>query len=81
MIFDRKPIKYVVYTCDCAGGGREPIADTVMDSTLSVSTKAADGIIIHVDISNRVLQYYLHNLLVLSKHPGKSGYPNMLVAG
>jgi hypothetical protein len=81
MIFDRKPIKYIVYTCDCAGGGREPLADTVIDATLSVSTKAADGIIIYVDITNPVIQYYLHNRLVLSKHPGKSGYPNISVAG
>jgi hypothetical protein len=54
MMFDRKPIKYIVYTCDCAGGGREPLADTVIDTTLSVSTKAADGIIIYVDITNPV---------------------------
>ncbi|MGA9150134.1 MAG: hypothetical protein WBZ36_06130 [Candidatus Nitrosopolaris sp.] len=81
MMFDRKPIKYIVYTCDCAGGGRERLADTVIDATLSVSTKAADGIIIYVDITNPVIQYYLHNRLVLSKHQGKSGYPNMSVAG
>lgn len=68
MMFDRKPIKYIVYTCDCAGGGREPLADTVIDTTLSVSTNAADGIIIYVDITNPVIQYYLHNRLVLSKH-------------
>ncbi len=80
--FDRKPIKYLVYTCDCPGTLTiEPLAGTVIDATLSISTKAADGIIIYVDITNPVIQYYLHNRLVLSKHRGNSGYPNMSVAG
>jgi hypothetical protein len=35
------------------------ITDTVIDATLSVSTKAADGI--YVDITNPVIQQYLHN--------------------
>ena len=64
--FDRKPIKYLVYTCDCPGTStKEPLAGTVIDATLSISTKAADGIIIYVDITNPVIQYYLHNRLAL----------------
>jgi hypothetical protein len=64
--FDRKPIKYLVYTFCCPGTSRkEPLADTVIDATLSISTKAADGIIIYVDITNPVIQYYLHNRLAL----------------
>jgi hypothetical protein len=66
--FDRKPIKYLVYTCDCPGTStKEPLAGTVIDATLSISTKAADGIIIYVDITNPVIQYYLHNRLALWK--------------
>jgi hypothetical protein len=64
--FHRKPIKYLVYTICCPGISRkEPLADSVIDATLSISTKAADGIIIYVDITNPVIQNYLHNRLAL----------------
>lgn len=67
IVFDRKPIKYLVYTCNCAGSLNEPLAYTVINATLSAATKAADGIIIYVDLTNPVIQYYLHNRSALSK--------------
>jgi hypothetical protein len=57
--FDKKPVKYIVYPF--RDNISKPLDNNILKSTLFIASRTADGIIIYVDVTNPVIQYYLHN--------------------
>jgi hypothetical protein len=63
-IFDDKPIRYVVYptmTYNYSRQNYNPPSDQLIMATLSIASKAADGILIWRKIDNHVVEDYLSN--------------------
>lgn len=61
-MFDNKPIEYIVYptiTYNYTKQGYTPPSDRLVMATLSIATRAADGIIIWHKIDSHVIQDYL----------------------
>jgi len=59
-IFDNKPIKYILYVTKNTFNSNPP-SDRLIMATLSIATRAADGIIIYVDTNHNIVQDYLYN--------------------